>query len=101
MTPNFVYIFLVLFVNNVVVSLEEFNFTAPYEHEGSQRRGKLFFDSFFGIDIEDQLLANAGTTNTLKSCDCGEFFSNMSLTLTLFNSVQQPKKRFSYYNDEL
>lgn len=99
MTPNFVYIFLVLFVSNVVLSLEEFNFTAPYEHEGSQRRGKLFFDSFFGIDIEDQLLANAGTTNTLKSCDCGEFFQQYELHD--LDTVQQTLKRFSYYDNEL
>lgn len=73
MTPYFIYVFLILFINNRALSLEGFNFTAPYESEGSHRDGKFLFDSFFGLELEDELIANAGGTNTLKSCDCGQY----------------------------
>lgn len=72
MTPNFIYVFLILLINNRALSLQGFNFT-PYENEGSHRDGKFLFDSFFGLEIEDELIANAGGTNTLKSCDCGQY----------------------------
>lgn len=43
------------------------NFT---DFESSERDGRFLFDSWFGLDETDF----SETTNSVKSCDCGEFF---------------------------
>lgn len=42
------------------------NFT---DFESSERDGRFLFDSWFGLDETDFSEA----TNSVKSCDCGEF----------------------------
>lgn len=50
-----------------------FNYSSFYENDGdSNRDGKFLFDTLFGLEIEEELISN-DATNSLKSCDCGEF----------------------------
>lgn len=65
MSKNF---FIVIFV--LLKAANGFNYSAFYEKDGGNRDGKFLFDSLFGF--EEDLLVNDATTNSLKSCDCGE-----------------------------
>lgn len=65
MTKNFVVVIFVL-----LKAVSGFNYSSFYEKDGSNRDGKFLFDSLFGF--EEDLLVNDATTNSLKSCDCGE-----------------------------
>jgi hypothetical protein len=61
-------IFVVVFV--LLKAVSGFNYSSFFEHDGSDRNGKFLFDSLFGF--EEDLIVNDPTTNSLKSCDCGE-----------------------------
>jgi hypothetical protein len=64
MTKKFLIIVFVLL--KAVGDASGFNYT-----DGSNRDGKFLFDSLFGLEFEEELIAN-DATNSLKSCDCGE-----------------------------
>lgn len=66
MTRNF---FLIIFL--LLKAVSGFNYSSSEENDGSDRDGKFLFDSLFGFE-EDLLVVNDATTNSLKSCDCGE-----------------------------
>lgn len=51
-----------------------FNYSAFFEKDGDNRDGKFLFDSLFGLEFEEELITN-DATNTLKSCDCGEYLN--------------------------
>lgn len=70
MHKNFlVVVFLLL---KVVSDVNGFNYSQFYDGAGSNRDGKFLFDSLFGLEFEEDLIAANDATNTLKSCDCGE-----------------------------
>lgn len=55
-----------------VCDVTGFNYSSFYESDGGNRDGKFLFDTLFGLELEEELIAN-DATNSLKSCDCGEF----------------------------
>lgn len=64
-------IFVVVFV--LLKAVNGFNYSSFDDEDlrdGSNRDGKFLFDSLFGF--EEDLIVNDATTNSLKSCDCGE-----------------------------
>lgn len=65
MTKNFFVVICVL-----LKAVSGFNYSSLYDKDGNDRDGKFLFDSLFGF--EEDLLVNDATTNSLKSCDCGE-----------------------------
>lgn len=70
MTRNFFIVgFLLL---KAVSDASGFNYSDSNEKEGSNRDGKFLFDSLFGLEFEEEIISNIDTTNSLKSCDCGE-----------------------------
>lgn len=65
MNRNF---FIVIFV--LLKAASGFNYSSVQDKNADYRDGKFLFDSLFGF--EEDLLVNDATTNSLKSCDCGE-----------------------------
>jgi hypothetical protein len=66
-----------LLLINIVINVKAFNFNNSLEFYGkdalgSNRSGKFLFDTLFGLELEQEIIDAASSTNTLKSCDCGE-----------------------------
>lgn len=69
-------VFASLLMLSLIFTISGFNYSAFYEKDADNRDGKFLFDSLFGLEFEEELLNN-DATNTLKSCDCGEYLSNI------------------------
>ena len=65
---SFVALLLIVNANAYNNSLEYFKDTAV----ANNRSGKFLFDTFFGLELEEELINAASSPNTLKSCDCGK-----------------------------
>lgn len=59
-----------------VTNASAFNNSLDYFKDAplNNRSGKFLFDTLFGLELEEELInAASSSQNTLKSCDCGEF----------------------------
>lgn len=66
---------LLLFTAFLILDIRAFNNSVDSFRDdfASNRSGKFLFDTLFGLEaLQDELVSTSSTTNTLKSCDCGE-----------------------------
>lgn len=74
---------LLLLVATVVVDVRAFNNSVDYfgDSFASNRSGKFLFDTLFGLEALQDELISTSSTNTLKSCDCGELRDRLEISL--------------------